>query len=51
MGAYDHRNRASDDEEFDEDIALWSDEEEAARHPWNRHIGRDGDFDHEDGDD
>lgn len=35
MGAYDYRDRASDDEEFDE-IAGWSDEEGEAQHPWQR---------------
>lgn len=49
MGAYDYRTRTSDDEDYDKDIAHWSDEEEAARHPWKHHVVWDGDSDHENG--
>lgn len=37
MGAYDHRHRASDDEEFDEDTIGWSDEE-GERRPWKHNV-------------
>ena len=38
MGAYGHRRRASDDEEYDEDTAAWSDEGEDSRYPWKRNV-------------
>lgn len=36
LGAYDHRNCASDEEEFDEDITQWSDEEDEAS--WKQNV-------------
>lgn len=37
MGAYQHRMGASDDEEFDEDTAAWSDDDDT-RYPWERNV-------------
>ena len=34
-GAYNYRHGASDDEEFGEEMASWSDVEEDGRTPWS----------------
>ena len=34
--AYDYRHRASDDEEYENDNGVWSDEELESRAPWKR---------------
>lgn len=41
MGAYEHRKGASDDEEYDEDTAAWSDDDNS-RYSWKRNVGDTG---------